>query len=697
MKKKLLNSMRALLVAAGLCAGATSAWAGETTTLYERGVSTDWSSADISTTGNYVWGGNAEITTKGYPYVSGNGGRISSMTLVPSNNVILTVDAVWNTGGDGNNATNYTYFRIGNNLEFQAHTTSQVGNVVINGTSYVITNACKKDVNRTDDEWTIHAVINTASMEVTTLTLTGKNGGTKNATYTLAAPASLGESATFNTMTFGTHREKYSPYCGLISLSVMQETQDIATANYTINYKEGGVTVKTVSGTDVAVGTTISVLSSFYEGGKKYITDDGQVSSLTVAAGGSTLDVNVTEAPKYTCTVNLKAGDVLLASINEDVYSGESTTIYYHKAYEKDGKWYFSNANGSAPGYGVTFSDVVEAQNADITTFGLSNDVIYFADAEDLTIGGGSWAANGAYLNWRSNGMAKRLAANSYIYTSTIAAGVYDVTLWARNQRSAGDGTEGIALYLRDGEGNLTDLGVSFPGWARGGYEDAKTATITIPDDGKSYSIVINNNTQYTSNLELDYMFVKNTAVSATIPSSGFGTIASGYALDCSKLPQGVKAYKVTAVTSEAVTLAEVTEAVAAGTGLILNGAAGDYSIPVAATGATLSDNKLHGAVEATLLADGSFYILQNGKFCKVSGATTEADRTMPAGKAYLLATDVPANARSLNFEFGDEATGISAVAREVNDGEYYNLQGQRVSAPKKGLYIVNGKKVVVK
>lgn len=43
------------------------------------------------------------------------------------------------------------------------------------------------------------------------------------------------------------------------------------------------------------------------------------------------------------------------------------------------------------------------------------------------------------------------------------------------------------------------------------------------------------------------------------------------------------------------------------------------------------------------------------------------------------------------------EATGISGVKHESNDDRYYNLSGQRVENPKKGLYIKNNKKVVVK
>ena len=47
----------------------------------------------------------------------------------------------------------------------------------------------------------------------------------------------------------------------------------------------------------------------------------------------------------------------------------------------------------------------------------------------------------------------------------------------------------------------------------------------------------------------------------------------------------------------------------------------------------------------------------------------------------------------------GEDATGINNVenARQILSGDFYNLAGQRVAQPAKGLYIVNGKKVVIK
>ena len=191
---------------------------------------------------------------------------------------------------------------------------------------------------------------------------------------------------------------------------------------------------------------------------------------------------------------------------------------------------------------------------------------------------------------------------------------------------------------------------------------------------------------------------VNNISVSSiiapvTIASSGYSSIASAYALDCANLPAGLEAYKVTSITASAVTLEQVTEAVAAGTGLILKGTASTaYDIPVVASGSDISaTNKLKAAVTATDIAAN----LQGGLFHLVTDAST-----IPAGKAYLLATDVPSPARDLTFVFGDDVTtGIDEVRgqKEAVRGECFNLAGQRVAQPTRGLYIVNGRKVVIK
>ena len=74
-----------------------------------------------------------------------------------------------------------------------------------------------------------------------------------------------------------------------------------------------------------------------------------------------------------------------------------------------------------------------------------------------------------------------------------------------------------------------------------------------------------------------------------------------------------------------------------------------------------------------------------------------QAEVSSTANRAYLK---VPAAAaRQFIPLFDDsETTGITQVnGEDVKANDYYNLKGQRVSQPTKGLYIVGGRKVMVK
>ena len=199
-------------------------------------------------------------------------------------------------------------------------------------------------------------------------------------------------------------------------------------------------------------------------------------------------------------------------------------------------------------------------------------------------------------------------------------------------------------------------------------------------------------------NVRLDNIVLKGSkVVPVTIASSGYSTLGTTCGLDFANAsPAGLEAYVVPSITASAVSLSDIDEAPAS-TGVVLKGTPGEtYTIPVKATAAAVGTNYLKAAVTATTLADGSFYIMKGGKFCLVTGAENAAARTVPAGKAYLLASDVPSEARELTFVF-DDVTAIETVKAEKTNNEYYNLAGQRVANPTKGLYIVNGKKVIIK
>lgn len=83
--------------------------------------------------------------------------------------------------------------------------------------------------------------------------------------------------------------------------------------------------------------------------------------------------------------------------------------------------------------------------------------------------------------------------------------------------------------------------------------------------------------------------------------------------------------------------------------------------------------------------------------FYKLNNTVT----TIPGNKAFLVLTNAEAQAKGFVLEFEDGGTtGIETIESSkysTEDGVYYDLQGRRVENPTRGVYIVNGKKVVIK
>lgn len=107
-------------------------------------------------------------------------------------------------------------------------------------------------------------------------------------------------------------------------------------------------------------------------------------------------------------------------------------------------------------------------------------------------------------------------------------------------------------------------------------------------------------------------------------------------------------------------------------------------------TGITVNPRK----VDYTASGD-PMYVMQGGLFQKV----TQNIASFPIHKAYAKISGVPASAK-ISFSFWDDnsATGITAVETEkAADKVYYNLNGQRVEKPQRGVYIQGGRKVVIK
>ena len=187
------------------------------------------------------------------------------------------------------------------------------------------------------------------------------------------------------------------------------------------------------------------------------------------------------------------------------------------------------------------------------------------------------------------------------------------------------------------------------------------------------------------------------------ITSAKYATYCSEYALDFTG--KDVKAY--TAKMDEGVVKLSQINVVPANTGVILYAESADtYVIPVTTTDAVVSNNQLVGITTEKTVAwntDGTYnYILQsNSAGGVVFNKATETGAKLRANRAYLALDSAPA-APSLQIVFDNGmTTGISEAVKvnseKLANAPVYNLSGQRVVQPTKGLYIVNGKKTVIK
>jgi len=186
--------------------------------------------------------------------------------------------------------------------------------------------------------------------------------------------------------------------------------------------------------------------------------------------------------------------------------------------------------------------------------------------------------------------------------------------------------------------------------------------------------------------------------VSVPVGTTGFATYANhDFALDFTNV-SGLTAFTAT-VNGNEVTFTPATK-VPAGTGVLLKGATAD--VPVIASADAISDNILFApTADVTGLnydADNYYNYILTQPSGKEVGFYRANNNSVAAGKAYLRIAK-SAGARQFTFiGLNGETTGIEAInTTEQKNGEVYNLQGQRVAKTQKGLYIVNGKKVIMK
>ena len=188
-----------------------------------------------------------------------------------------------------------------------------------------------------------------------------------------------------------------------------------------------------------------------------------------------------------------------------------------------------------------------------------------------------------------------------------------------------------------------------------------------------------------------------------TFMSLGAGSLSA-------TLDDGLEAYELTAATAGQLTFTKTTESLSRGKGYVIhNTTSGALNLAWKSTGVEVYfdvDNQNPESVEAidgvkilgtmqTVTTDGNQWILSGGEIMQANKAKITAYR------AYFTGVTLPASGKASAVFVDGETTKIGSINANgeinVENGAVYNLAGQRVAHPTKGLYIVNGKKVIIK
>ena len=185
---------------------------------------------------------------------------------------------------------------------------------------------------------------------------------------------------------------------------------------------------------------------------------------------------------------------------------------------------------------------------------------------------------------------------------------------------------------------------------------------------------------------------------SVSVSTVGYGTYASDNALDFTN--SSIKAYYAT-LDGSTLTFHKVNK-VPANTGVLLYKAGGATEYVPMLTGSAddVTGNVfVRGAGTSLTYEDNNkVYVLQVVN--NVVGFYRANNNGVATNRAYV---QVPANVngvKAFTFNFDDLTTGVNAVDHgqlTIDNGAIYNLSGQRLSKPAKGINIINGKKVIVK
>lgn len=473
----------------------------------------------------------------------------------------------------------------------------------------------------------------------------------------------------------------------IIAILVMEKDASVETAGYTINYKYENETIATDKGNDIAVGTSIEVASVKWVDNVKYILKENEPTALTVVSKGSTLDVNMRLAGSFNYTAYAKAGETTIQLASGSTFEGESIIVPYSQ-YMLDGNKLYKGPQGSNDWYRRSFAVTSNNYEETITYSEPIDNVLFYTEGENIP--GISGASNATRAS--KGGMGYTANSNTYVNVAVLSAGHY--TIYARGlngnsaTRTANFKVGDKVVYTFEIPNGTNVLGNSET------IEVTEDAILSLASDGSSASGV---DWFYLVSEDGEVKSEASTKAMATIGANGFTTFACPSNVE---IPTGVKAY--TAKVNETGTRVNFTEitsgTIPANNGVLLEGTSGIITLNVVDAAEPLSDNDFRvGKGAALTAADNTTYFAMVKDSNPLTFGKIAATIAVPANKAYLAVVAATEPEARLTVTFDGETTAIKSIENAETNNAIYNLNGQRVSKAQKGLYIVNGKKTIVK
>ena len=444
-----------------------------------------------------------------------------------------------------------------------------------------------------------------------------------------------------------------------------------------------------------------------------YFGQDGFVTEATIYDGVTT--VNLQQERSYSI-IKYSGYSYSKFLLDNDTYNVNIPYAGGTGAFVQNGTSF--NNNGEAGYYDITMTDVGNGRwNVSILKTAGQMDVVpdqtYTGSAitpEPLVLAGSLNLTKGtdyvySYTNNTNVGTAKVRATFQGTYASlgsvekefTIAKATPAVTAptafenliyngSAQALVTAGTTTFGSLLYSTDGTTYSADIPTG---------TDAKTYTVYYKVEGDD-----NHNAFDAASINVSIAAPADGAGISIALTEEYGTYCSAYDLDFSGAT-GLEAYIAAGYnTSDCSLLMVKVTSVPAGTGLLLKSTSatgGDFTAKVKDSPYVYS-NLLTGTTTETMVSASDYILGKNGAG-KVGFYRAETGK-LAAGKAYLKGLATPSSARIINLVFDDDATAIENYRQEASTtNDWYTLDGRKLEGKptRKGLYLLNGKKVVVR